>query len=214
MWVVRYFSEGRRDCASDTVNKPQQTQSMKLLVITLCVTMCSLAGLQGQGTVNFSNDPVYDAPEFGGGLLAGTNFFAQVYFAAGTGAASSSLVPVGSPMPFRSGLNAGYVNFSNPFMSPIPGGGPATFQLRAWWSGDGVITSYETALTSADANSRAGASPTLDVVLESRPTPPVFVTFQSFALTVVPEPSAVTLIVCGGAAVFLLRRTNRNRTQS
>ena len=185
---------------------------MKHLLITLCIATYSVAGLQGQGTINFSNDPVSDAPEFGGGLLAGTNFFAQLYAAAGTGAAPGSLLPVGSPMSFLSGVNAGHVSWSNPVTVPILAGGPATLQLRAWWSGGTEIMSYEAALASSDPNSRAGASPILNLVAVGNPIPPgppASANFQSFALTVVPEPSALALMLCGGAAGILLCRPNR-----
>ena len=149
----------------------------------------------GQGTVNFNTQiigtaaQVYDDVAHGRYLLGstnygpgaqGTNWFAQLYAAAGTGATSSALVPVGRPVNFRGGVNAGYVQTSGtttlgwpvdaaatiPFLSP---GGPATIQLRVWWGGGTQIASYEAAVASSNPNSRWGASTLLDLASTGNP---------------------------------------------
>lgn len=97
----------------------------KKIAVTLLATVGLVAYTHGQGTVNFDNGQNYtltadsavrDAVAFGGLLLGdtngaggfGTNFYAQLFAAPGIGANQDDMVPIGKPVYFRSGANAGY----------------------------------------------------------------------------------------------------------
>jgi hypothetical protein len=107
--------------------------------------------LRAQGTVNFStrtggigrttaNAPITD---LAGTLLAGTNYWAQLYSGDGLSATEEDLVPAGVPVNFRTGPAAGYVQPPpvGVVVTQVPNG-PASVQVRAW---AGPFTSYEAA---------------------------------------------------------------------
>ncbi|MCL5099351.1 MAG: immunoglobulin domain-containing protein [Candidatus Omnitrophica bacterium] len=141
-----------------------------------------------QGTVNFSNyAPAsgVNAPVFGTDRttkLEGTGYLAQLYYGP-YGSAETALEPVGNPLPFRTGLGAGYViGDSQAVVIPgIPGGEIAMFQFRAWDLSTGGT--YETATI-------RGKSPLFSLAPGNKglpPTPPVdLIGLESFALRAAP----------------------------
>lgn len=126
--------------------------------------------VQAQGVVNFNTQipsvaaPIRDAD---GTLLSGTNFWAQIYAADGTGQSADALRQKGNPVNFRLGVNVGYVTISGTSALGLPVvpavtvtavlGGPVTLQVRAW---AGPYASYEAALA---AGSKTGFSNILNL---------------------------------------------------
>ncbi|HVY72119.1 MAG TPA: hypothetical protein VHH73_19450, partial [Verrucomicrobiae bacterium] len=112
---------------------------MKRILFLGCV-LGGISGLMGQepvqqGTVTFLNygswgskAPVYDTD--GTTLLSGTNYVAELY----AGATADSLVPAGTPFPFRTGIGAGYFDpgIDSTRFVPVPAGDPAYCQFRVW----------------------------------------------------------------------------------
>jgi hypothetical protein len=128
---------------------------MKPYALLLAFVFFSPAVL-GQGTVIFSNAalgvriPIYG--EDGITLLAGSNYFAQLYFGQ-RGTPDNELVPVGNPTPFLTGAGAGYFQGGIIEIPGIPLDGIARFQVRVWANENGTITSYEMATRRASSNS-------------------------------------------------------------
>ena len=211
-------------------------------IVTLLATAAFAAYTYGQGTVNFNTQNlgtsarVTDAVEYGSELLGsafngdGTNFFAQLYAAAGTGVASSSLSAVGVAINFRAGANAGYVITSGTTsmgvaLTPSPpgpgsvvtinslaAGGPATIQMRAWWGAGNQITTYESAAAQLGTGViRIGNSDPFNLLATGDPTAspatqPVALTGLVGFQLYVPEPSTMALAGLGAAALLLFRR--------
>lgn len=190
----------------------------KILALVVLASVSTVAF--AQGTVNFATAALGTSAQVKtalGGLATGSAYMAQLYAAPGSGAAESALVPVGVPVGFRTGINAGYVlqSGTNPFggsaVNPVvtidaaAAGGPVTVQLRAW---DAAFSSYSAALT---ANAELGKSALLSLSatgnpVGSPPTTPVALTGLTGFTMVVPEPSTLALVLLGGAALLIRRR--------
>jgi hypothetical protein len=206
---------------------------MKLRTTILLSSLLTGASAFGDGSIVFNNAPPvgvrvsdYDGSFIGAsGLGAGTNFFAQVFWAPGTVDDASLLSPANYPVNFRSLFNAGYVQTSGTTtlgmavsstikLAPLAYGSPATVQVRAWWGGGALITSWEEAVGSSNPLSRFGASPLIHLASTGDPTaePPEVPTFldswQPFSLTLVPEPSSTAFGLLA-ASLFLRFRTGR-----
>jgi hypothetical protein len=167
----------------------------------------------------------------------GTNFFAQLWVAPGANALESALVPANnqangaiSPVVnIRNGANAGWVQQSGTTSLGVvfnagtltttvsvqgaAGGGPATVQLRVWYSLGNTITSWAQAIASNDPNMRLGKSALLSLPgtgdPAATPTPglPVALTgLTGFTLVPVPEPSSFALAGLGMASLLIFRR--------
>jgi len=211
---------------------------MKTTLI-LAASLFVAVGAFGQGTINFVNTfgggkaPIYDVEPltptvsktgntaaglpagtttYGGALLAGTGFTAELWGHAGAaGQAESALTALaGSQAPFRTGSAAGFINPVQVVVpgAPIGGASPigGTFQMRVWNNAGGTLTTYAAALSK-------GKSGLIDVgALGGTGTPaatdPNLIGLQSFSLAVtVPEPSSIALGVIGlGSLMFLRRR--------
>jgi len=174
---------------------------------------------------------------FGVGIN-GTNFFAQLWAAPGLNVPSWALSPVNNidntmvnPLVnMRNNFNAGYVQasgttslgvvFSNDpgglgtvvSIPGVTGGGPATVQLRVWYSANNTVTSWAAALAYNGPDMRYGSSPTLNLLSTGDnfgnpvPTNPVSLTgLQGFQL-VVPEPSSLALVGLAVGIMALRRR--------
>ena len=84
----------------------------KKTLTTLLATVGFVAFTYGQGSVNFATKNQGTSAkvrDVSGTNVAGANFFAQLYYTNGTGAASATLVKAGIPFNFRTGANAGWV---------------------------------------------------------------------------------------------------------
>jgi len=185
---------------------------MKKLIYIAALLTASLSAYS-QGTIAFNNRVIgtVDAPVFdvGGTVrISGTAFFAQLY-AGATGTAEDALVAIGTPVTFRTGGAAGYVNPPAGDIT-VPGvavGGTARVQMRAW---DATFGTYGAAIA---GNGKAGKSALFDVSGlggqgPSGPpaTAPNLAGLTSFSLEQVPEPSTIALGALGVAALLLRRR--------
>ncbi|MBI3417784.1 MAG: hypothetical protein HY043_21035 [Verrucomicrobia bacterium] len=137
------------------------------------------------GTINFNNHVIaanIDAPVFdvdGVTRLAGEAFLSQLY----AGTSGDNLKPVGTSVPFRTGIASGYVVPASSLVIPtILPGTPANVQLRAWAAADGAT--YDLAKS---ANGRIGASTVIRVITGGAGTPPKLpadlIGLKSFKLT-------------------------------
>jgi len=185
---------------------------MKKLAILAALAAASLSSY-AQGKITFSNRVVgtVDAPIFdvgGTAKLSGTGAWAQIYAGPAGVTDASKLVAVGSPVNFRTGAAAGYVQppASDVTINGVNAGAVATLQVRAW---TGTATSFEAAKA-------AGASYGSSAIFQSAAlggdpgtgapplTSPALVGLTSFSL--VPEPSTIALGALGAAALLLRRR--------
>jgi hypothetical protein len=204
---------------------------MKRLIITTAL-VCATASVFAQGTIQFNGRStgnvvarVYGASEpnqvrgntasdfpagtqtYGGALLTGSGYSAQLW-AGVLGTAEGELAAVtGSLTSFRTG---GFAGFWAPPTGAvaIPGvaeGGMATLQVRAWDNKGGTLTSWADALadqTVAVGSSALFTSPALGGLSPA----PVLLGATSFNLYAVPEPSTFVLAGLGAAALLVLRR--------
>jgi hypothetical protein len=143
--------------------------------------------------------------------LAGTNWLAELYWAAGLDRPAASLAPAGAPLTFRTDGGAGYVdNGHDPDsgLRVLPGtqpGDPFTFQVRAWNAVAG--TSYEQAASSLDGV--VGASNVLNGTAGSSEAPATIVGLLPFSVEPVPEPSALAMLATGLTLLVAHRRPRK-----
>jgi hypothetical protein len=171
-----------------------------------------------QGTVYFNTQILGPTAQVRDGdckLCEGTNFWAQLYAAPGYNLDESRLVPVGTPVNFRTGVNAGYVVTASP-VDPVVTitaaalGGPVIIQMRVWSSYYPTYTaamwygweaSGKSALLSLPATGNPNGSP---------PGLPVDLTgLTGFSMNwegCIPEPSTLALVLLGGVALLVRRR--------
>lgn len=185
---------------------------MRLKALLLVGILSALPAL-GQGTLTFLNtatgtgvtggSPVTDG--LGGPRLAGTGFWTQLYSSATQG---GTYAAIGTPVNFRTGAAAGFVNVST---VAVPSGAPGTsvwIQMRAWEGAAG--SSYESVL----ATGKTGFSAAIQVGPLGGPDPaggPAFTApnltgLQGFAIVPVPEPSTIALGLLGAAGLLIRRR--------
>ena len=215
---------------------------MKTKILTLGVVLASAAGVFAQGTLNYNirivgsvQGAVY-APEpgnpgvsrsgnttaqvpagtqtYGGALLAGSGFSAQLFYANGAGQAEGALIAApGSITSFRTSATlAGTIAPSFQSLNGVPVAGTATVQLRVWNNQGGTITSWAAAEPLWLAGTiAAGKSILFDVsglTDNTSPSPAEMTGFRSFSLSqsVVPEPSTFVLAGLGAAGLLIFRR--------
>ncbi len=193
--------------------------------LTLLTLVAGMAFGYSQGTVNFNNNVAFatSAPVAANGKsdrfvydsdnstrLVGTNYFAQLYFAIGSGVAESSLVAVTPTAAFRTPTTSSPGTWSGGTRT-LPGtsaGQTVTLQVRVW---DGsLFSTYEQAAVGAVG--KIGKSVTFDYVVPTTGAPPAaffMEGLQSFTLVPVPEPSTYALGALGLGAVALVRRRLR-----
>jgi hypothetical protein len=164
-------------------------------------------GALAQGALQFTNyapgwGPPVDAPVFGiDGVtpLAGAAYLAQLY-AGPAGSAESSLSPIDEPVPFRTGLRAGYWESRLVEVPSVFPGQTATLQVRVW---EAVAGSFDAAQAGAG---HYGSSRLLQIELGSQAIGvlPPLEGLESFSL--VPEPGSISLGVMGMALFWLTRQ--------
>jgi hypothetical protein len=176
---------------------------MKTLIVATAVTCMAWATLaQGQfvfGNKNLLASPPIDAKVFkpdGVTPLSGADYWAQAY----VGTSLDSLAPVGSPVNFRTGSNAGYIVSAVVTVPGLPKDTKVFVEMRAWEAG---ANSYEAAVAGGKL---FGKSDPIQLTLTEAPNPPPdMVGLKSFSL--VPEPSTMALGLLGAAALMLRRRS-------
>jgi hypothetical protein len=129
-------------------------------------------------------------------LVSGSGFQAQMY-GGPAGAPVTALVPVGSPVAFRTGIAAGFWTEDLVTVTVVPSGSPAVVQARVWETAAG---SYQNAVASGRLY---GASNPIEVI----PNGPIgglppaeMIGLQSFCL--VPEPSTFVIGLLGAGVLF------------
>jgi len=194
----------------------------KPLIVFLSLLFAAVSAL-AQGQVNFAARVagVYDAPvfinctgfkAFGLPLLGpGPLYMVQLY----AGATPNNLLPVGQPLPFLSGADAGYWNAEAVTINRVDATGSAYVQVRGWNTQPGsdfpFAQTWEAAL---NGNYPWGVSALITVKPTISPDLPApLVGLTSFNIGAppegcVPEPSIVLLAVLGSIP-FLLRPRNK-----
>jgi hypothetical protein len=213
---------------------------MKKSILTFGAVIASAACVMAQGTLNYSSRvtgaggvlaPTYGAAPgepgkigntasgvpagtqtYVGGLLTGSGFSAQLFYAAGLDQAEASLVAAPlSLTTFRTSATlAGTLATSFQTLPGTTVGGSATLQLRAWDNQNGTLTTWDQAFAAWQiGNTRAGMSPVFNIsglVDNQNPNPPVMEGLRSFNIYIVPEPSTFLLAGLGAAALLIFRR--------
>lgn len=180
---------------------------MKKLLLVASLLVATTAAM-AQGTLNFNTRVVADGIDAkcfdvdGTTPLAGTDYLAQLY----TGADAGSLGPVGTPIAFRTGSAAGWLN-GGEVATSLALNGAGFAQVKAWKAADGA--SYEAAEAASGA---IGASNIIPVTAGGGGNPPALagnlIGLQAWSLTmtIIPEPSTIALGLLGAAVLFLRRR--------
>lgn len=186
---------------------------MKRLFLTNSLLLLFAFDASAQGYINFNTrvtgvvvGHVYNYD--GVTLLAGSGYYAELWYAVGSGQPESALGPLaGSLTTFRTGATLG--GTPDPVVLPVPGVVPGTgigtFQVRAWDNAGGTITSWALAQIK-------GRSIFFDVTNlgDGVTTPPGNLEgFQSFFI--VPEPSGLALSGLGALGLWFFRRA-RSKT--
>lgn len=170
---------------------------MKRIFCTLGM-VCLTWSLHAQGTVIFANYVwgVLDAPVFEADYVtrvAGPEYIAQLY----AGPDSSSLAPVGPPVPFLSGAGAGYFLGGTRVIPTVAPGNVAAVQVRYFrtraLSGDIALTGVSLVTTGG-----GGSPPTLPANL-------VGLTSVAFPE---PEPPTTLLALLAAGLLFQFRRSH------
>ena len=184
--------------------------------LTLLSFFLATIGALGQGQVNFAARVVglYDAPVYlcdvrPGLELTGSRYLVQLY----AGPTQNSLAPIGTPLPFLTGADAGYWNAEARTVA-VDANGVAFVQVRAWDTAFG--STYEAA-TASNGNEFG-----ISLILSLYPTvspdlPATLIGLESFTFVLpvgansscVPEPSVMLLAVLGSIPFFLRRQSNR-----
>jgi hypothetical protein len=183
---------------------------MKKLLITVAAVLSAL-NMYGQGTVNFQNgtgNRVY--VDSTSGTAAAAGYAVGLYYAADGITDESMFVQLGGSAAITGGIFVGG-NRTAPTATP---GGFGMFQVRGWTTAYG--TSYESGLSAGSQGggaNKVGKSnivrvDTGDPTTVPPGTPAALATsgLTPFALTTVPEPSAIALGLLGAGTLLLLRR--------
>jgi len=151
---------------------------------------------------------------YGGALLSGGNYFAQLYAANGAGAAESSLSAATPTTIFRTGTAVGVVAPLTATLASVPlDAANATIQLRAWDNSSGNYPTWTEASVAWLAGTiAAGKSPLLTVpaIGGTLNAPPYLAGLQSFNIyttgAIVPEPSTFAFLGLGALGMLIFRR--------
>lgn len=144
--------------------------------------------------------------------LDGAGYWAELWYAAGTGKTEADLKPVaGSQVEFRTGTTAGLIKgISKLSIAGTLGGDHVTLQLRVWANNGGTVTSWADAQTKGKSNlisdfQLGGVDGTGAPVLGDGNIAGKLEYF-SLAGAVIPEPSVIALGALGLGALLLRRR--------
>jgi len=190
---------------------------MKKLLITAAAVLATLSSF-AQGTVNFSNATGnttqrvrMDDPNTGALAPAGTTYSFGLYYAADGTSDESMFVMLGAStgVAGAAGTQTGLYNGGTRTAPTATAGGFGMFQVRGWETAYGA--SYE--LARASNQGRLGKSNIVRVdtgdpttVPAGTPASLTAAGISGFALTPVPEPSAIALGILGAGTLLLLRR--------
>jgi hypothetical protein len=175
--TLTFSSVGDPEAGTYSVRVWNDAGSVWSLAVPLVVTNA----INGGGKVNFRNrfvaGGIVNAPIFGvdgATLLSGSNYLAQLY----GGASLELLRPVGAPMNFESGFNAGYFFAQIVVLPTVSPGSNAVLQIRVWDGNRG--STYEEAQAFGGS---FGKSQVLTVKVGGGTTSPAYLLgLQSFSL--------------------------------
>jgi len=205
---------------------------MKKVLLTIAVMGVAVSVL-AQGTVIFNNNgtgyraPVYGpdpldktlslqgntatgipagSTVYGGPLLAGTNYMAQLF----AGLAENDLVAQTPISTFRAGGAAGFLPNVTITLTGIPKDAPlAWFQIRAWDNTSGLYPTWTEAAAAWQSGSIAagmGNVFSIEKIGGDINLPPTLSGQRSFNIYLIPEPSTFALAGLGAAALMIFRR--------
>ena len=159
----------------------------------------------GLGTFNPTNGS--------GGAYVGADYTASLYFLNGVvtnQAVFDSSNPILSPSADTRflgttstgpGSNGGFFDGG---IAYLPTSGVVTVQVRAWYNGGGLYTSYAQAL--ADGQNVGESNPVSLTLALGASQPPFLDGLSPFTVGVVPEPSVYMLLGLGGLLLFRQRK--------
>ena len=206
-----------------------KTQVHLLLVLaTLSAAFSPWAHGQGSGIVNFANNGATDDRRvwaWEGQLVraAGTGYQVALYWGQ-QGTPELGLVRVGNPAGFLTGTAAGQFVGGNRTLTPLANNGAVvTLQARGWAIIPGVENSYEAVLAAGmagDSRARIGKGLLFDHKSKDPNNPQELATpvgnnpdWQGFLIGI-PEPSTLSLVTVGLAALIVFGRGRKGRTTS
>jgi hypothetical protein len=172
---------------------------MKSLLLAAVLLVFPLSTVFGQGQVYFVNRVAgsYDnkVVRSDHGEVAGPEYKAQLALVSG-----SNLIPIGVPVPFRTGTANGYINGSLVTVPGIPEGGKANLAM--------VIFTENSAPTNVRDALNNVATATAEFTLGGSLITPPNTQFGTGFITigVVPEPSTITLVLTAAAGMLLFCR--------
>lgn len=181
---------------------------MKTFALALAFVLPT-GSLLAQGTVNFVNriTGTLDAPvslwswggplgpAVGGGDTPTTMLVAQLY----ASPVGGTLTAVGAPIPFRSGVGAGYWVGAARTIPMVPEAGAAQVKVVAWSTALG--STYEQVI--AQGMGGFGESGVLTLNTGGGLLPPAALSgLQGFSVFFVPEPSSPSLLLLGALATW------------
>ena len=192
---------------------------MKKLLITAAAVLATLSSF-AQGTVNFSNATGtqaqrvrMDDPTTGALAPNGTTYSFGLYYAPDGTTDESMFVMLGASTGIAGTAPSGIYNGGTRTAPTATAGGFGSFQVRGWETALGAT--YETAYAAGQAqgSGRFGKSSIVRVdtgdpttVPAGTPASLTAAGINGFALTTVPEPSAIALGILGAGTLLLLRR--------
>jgi hypothetical protein len=142
---------------------------------------------------------------YGGPLLDGTGYSAQLFWGTGLGLAMADLVNAGPKTAFRSAAAAGFITAVDGTLTGSTIGSDITLQLRAWDNMGGTVTTWAEAV--AQQVALGWSKPFNHTAVGGGSLPGKnLVGLESFNIAVVPEPSSLALLGLGAAAMLIFRR--------
>lgn len=170
-----------------------------------------------QGSTSVAPETPLGTTVYGGTLLTGTGFSAEMLGAAGFNDSLNNLAPLtltsGSPAIlnfYTGGVPAGTISGVAAVEAEVAGGGPTTIAIAAWNNEGGSITSLAAAQAAGDP---WGISALANITSVAAPSTPANLSTASdlnlsFSLGTasIPEPSTIALGVMGVSALLFRRR--------
>jgi len=176
--------------------------------------------IPGLAPVTISSAPGTFNPADGpGGAYVGADYTASLYFLNGI-VPNQAVFNSSNPILFAPAntLFAGATGLSpnhGPFLDGaglfadgivmLPTTGTVTVQVRAWYNGDGLYTSYSQAM--AAGQNVGEANPVSLFLAQGLAAPPNLEGLLPFTVGIVPEPSVFALLGLGGLLLFHRRKT-------
>jgi hypothetical protein len=194
---------------------------VKRLLVTLSLTVITVAPTQAQGTIAFGNSATTPVTDFNTRQPVDFAFNVAVYFATGPGQWQGPVQPIG-----RGAASTGVFSVPSASAYQIPGTGVGqvvTLQIYAWEAaqGDDPYLAWQLGARTAITGTRqitlgptAGPGTVIWSGNPDNPLRPLQFGLANPAPPVVPEPSVLALAALGGiTGLIVLRRKNSSAKQ-